>query len=321
MTYTVVATDKVSESGLGHIVEDDRFDVLFEHDSAGDSFVAALSGADALIVRSATTVDTEMLARAPNLKVIGRAGVGVDNIDIPAATQRGVAVVNAPSGNTIAAAEMTMALILATIRHVAAADASLRAGKWDRASFQGSELLGRRLGLIGAGRIGAEVATRCQSFGMDVIIYDPYLSEGRAEEIGCRLTDLDEVVHTADVISLHVPLTDETRGIINRVSISMMKAGTYLINASRGGVVVESDLADALESGHLGGAALDVYEEEPLSEGSPLRNAPRLTLTPHLGASTAEAQVHVAVEVAANVAAVLVDGDLSAALNRDELVN
>ncbi|HUF95352.1 MAG TPA: hydroxyacid dehydrogenase [Acidimicrobiia bacterium] len=321
MTYTVVATDKVSESGLGHIVGDDRFYVLFEHDSASESFVAALSGADALIVRSATTVDTEMLAGAPNLKVIGRAGVGVDNIDIPAATRRGIAVVNAPFGNTIAAAEMTMALILATMRHVVAADASLRAGKWDRASFQGSELLGRRLGLIGAGRIGREVATRCQSFGMDVIIYDPYLSEDRAEEIGCRLTDLDEVVHTADVISLHVPLTDETWGIINRESISMMKAGTYVINASRGGVVVESDLADALESGHLGGAALDVYEEEPLGEGSPLRNAPRLTLTPHLGASTAEAQVHVAVEVAANVAAVLVDGDLATALNRDQLVN
>ncbi|MDP3983574.1 MAG: hydroxyacid dehydrogenase [Acidimicrobiia bacterium] len=321
MTYTVVATDKVSGSGLGHIVGDDRFDVLFEHDSASDSFVAALSGADALIVRSATTVDTEMLAGAPNLKVIGRAGVGVDNIDIPAATRRGIAVVNAPSGNTIAAAEMTMAMILATMRHIAAADASLRAGKWDRASFQGSELLGRRLGLIGAGRIGREVATRCQSFGMDVIIYDPYLSQDRAEEIGCRLTDLDEVVHTADVISLHVPITDETRGIINEESISMMKAGTYLINASRGGVVVESDLADALESGHLGGAALDVYEEEPLGEGSPLRNAPRLTLTPHLGASTAEAQVHVAVEVAANVAAVLVDGDLATALNRDQLVN
>jgi D-3-phosphoglycerate dehydrogenase len=216
---------------------------------------------------------------------------------------------------------MTMALILATMRHVAAADASLRAGNWDRARFQGSELLGRRLGLIGAGRIGAEVAIRCQSFGMDVIIYDPYLSEERADEIGSRLTDLDEVVRTADVISLHVPLNDETRGIISEESISKMKAGTYVINASRGGVVVESDLANALESGHLGGAALDVYEEEPLTEGSPLRNAPRLTLTPHLGAATVEAQGHVAVEVAANVAAVLVDGDLSAALNREQLAN
>jgi D-3-phosphoglycerate dehydrogenase len=319
LTYTVVATDKVSEAGLSRLVEDDRFDVVFEHDSASDGFATALAGAYALIVRSATTVDDEMFDGGPNLKVIGRAGVGVDNIDIPAATGRGIAVVNAPSGNTIAAAEMTMALILATMRHVAAADASLRAGNWDRAGFQGSELLGRRLGLIGAGRIGAEVAIRCQSFGMDVIIYDPYLSEERADEIGSRLTDLDEVVTTSDVISLHVPLTDETRGMINEDSIAKMKAGTYLINVSRGGVVNEADLAAALASGHLGGAALDVYEEEPLSEGSPLRSAPRLTLTPHLGASTAEAQEHVAVEVAANVAAVLVDGDLSAALNKDQL--
>jgi len=321
LTCTVVATDKVSEVGLRGLVEDDRFDVVFEHDSSSDAFATALTGAHALIVRSATTVDADMLDGAPDLKVIGRAGVGVDNIDIPGATQRGIAVVNAPSGNTIAAAEMTMALILATMRHVAAADASLRAGNWDRARFQGSELLGRRLGLIGAGRIGAEVAIRCQSFGMDVIIYDPYLSEERADEIGSRLTDLDEVVRTADVISLHVPLNDETRGIISEESISKMKAGTYVINASRGGVVVESDLANALESGHLGGAALDVYEEEPLTEGSPLRNAPRLTLTPHLGAATVEAQGHVAVEVAANVAAVLVDGDLSAALNREQLAN
>ena len=319
MTYTVVATDKVSDAGLSSLVEDDRFNVVFEHDSASDAFASALATAHALIVRSATTVDDEMLAGAPILKVIGRAGVGVDNIDIPAATGREIAVVNAPSGNTIAAAEMTMALILATMRHVAAADASLRAGNWDRASFQGSELLGRRLGLIGAGRIGAEVAVRCQSFGMDVIIYDPYLSKERADEIGSRLTDLDEVVTTSDVISLHVPLTDETRGMINEDSIAKMKAGTYLINVSRGGVVNEADLAAALASGHLGGAALDVFEEEPLSESSPLRSAPRLTLTPHLGASTVEAQEHVAVEVAANVAAVLVEGDLSAALNKDQL--
>ena len=319
MTYKVVATDKVSDSGLRSLVEDDRFEVVFAHDSTTSGFESALEGADALIVRSATTVDAALLDRGPHLKVIGRAGVGVDNIDIPAATERGIAVVNAPSGNTIAAAEMTMALILATTRHVAAADASLRAGRWDRNLFKGAELRGRRLGLIGAGRIGAEVAIRCQAFGMGVIIYDPYLSEQRAEEIGSRLTDLDEVVTTSDVISLHVPLTDETRGIIDEAAIMRMKPGTFVVNASRGGVVNEPDLAAALESGHLGGAALDVYEDEPLSPGSPLRTAPNLTLTPHLGASTVEAQEHVAVEVAENVAAVLVDGDLSAALNQDKL--
>ncbi|MEX1038056.1 MAG: hydroxyacid dehydrogenase [Acidimicrobiia bacterium] len=319
MTFKVVATDKVSDSGLRSLLEDGRFDVVFEHDSSSPAFTAAFVSADALIVRSATTVDAALLATAPDLKVIGRAGVGVDNIDIPAATDRGIAVVNAPSGNTIAAAEMTMALILATMRHVAAADASVRAGKWDRALFKGSELRGRRLGLIGAGRIGAEVAIRCQSFGMDVIIYDPYLSEERAAEIGCRLTDLDEVIRTADVISLHVPLTEETRGIIDAKAISHMKPGTYVVNASRGGVVGEADLAAALHAGHLGGAGLDVYEDEPLDDASPLRSAPNLTLTPHLGASTVEAQEHVAVEVAANVAAVLVDGDLSTALNKDRL--
>lgn len=319
MTHKVVATDKVSDSGLRSLVDDDRFEVVFAHDSTTSDFESALDGAEALIVRSATNVDAALLDKGSDLRVIGRAGVGVDNIDIPAATERGIAVVNAPSGNTIAAAEMTMALILATMRHVATADASLRAGRWDRNLFKGAELRGRRLGLIGAGRIGAEVAIRCQAFGMDVIIYDPYLSEERAEEIGSRLTDLNEVVKTSDVISLHVPLTDETRGMIDEAAILRMKPGTYVVNASRGGVVNESDLAAALESGHLGGAALDVYEDEPLSGESPLRTAPNLTLTPHLGASTVEAQEHVAVEVAENVAAVLVDGDLSAALNKDQL--
>lgn len=319
MTHKVLATDKVSDSGLRSLVEDNNFEVVFAHDSTTPDFESALEGAEALIVRSATTVDSALLARGPDLKVIGRAGVGVDNIDIPAATERGIAVVNAPSGNTIAATEMTMALILATIRHVAAADASLRAGRWDRNLFKGAELRGRRLGLIGAGRIGAEVAMRCQAFGMDVIIHDPYLSQERADEIGSRLTDLDEVVTTSDVISLHVPLTDETRGMIDEATILRMKPGSYVVNASRGGVVKEADLAAALESGHLGGAALDVYEDEPLNEVSPLRKAPNLTLTPHLGASTVEAQEHVAVEVAANVAAVLVDGDLSTALNGKQL--
>ncbi len=319
MTHKVVATDKVSDSGLRTLVEDDNFEVVFAHDSESPEFGSALEAAEALILRSATTVDADLMERGPQLKVIGRAGVGVDNIDIPAATERGIAVVNAPSGNTIAATEMTMALILATMRHVAAADASLRAGRWDRNLFKGAELRGRRLGLIGAGRIGAEVAIRCQAFGMDVIIYDPYLSEERADEIGSRLTDLDEVVKTSDVISLHVPLNDETRGMIDEAEIVRMKRGTYVVNASRGGVVNEPDLAGALESGHLGGAALDVYEDEPLGADSPLRSAPNLTLTPHLGASTVEAQEHVAVEVAENVAAVLIDGDLSTALNKDQL--
>lgn len=321
MTHVVLATDKVSESGLDSLAQDDRFDVVFAHDSDGEVFSELLTGASGLIVRSATQVDAELMEKAPELKVIGRAGVGVDNIDIPAASARGIAVVNAPSGNTIAAAELTVALMLAAMRHVAAADASLRAGNWDRASFKGWELNGKRLGLIGAGRIGAEVAIRCMSFGMDVIIYDPYLPDSRAREIGSRLTDLEEVITTSDVVSCHVPLNDETRGIVDAEALARMKEEVIVINASRGGVVNEDDLAAALVSGSIRGAALDVYEDEPLSEGSPLRSAPNLTLTPHLGASTAEAQVHVAVEVARNVARVLADGDLSTALNRAELVD
>ncbi len=319
MTFFVLVTDKVAESGLIALNQDDRFSVSYEHDSSSDAYQGSLATANALIVRSATTVDAAMFDAGPNLRVVGRAGVGVDNIDISAATKRGVAVVNAPAGNTIAAAEMTMALILATMRQVAAADASIRAGRWDRATFKGSELRGRRLGLIGAGRIGAEVAIRCQAFGMDVVIYDPYLASERASEIGCRLTDLDEVIETSDVISCHVPLTEETRGMIDEAAISRMKPGTFVVNASRGGVVNEFDLAGALVSGHLAGAGLDVYAEEPLSLSSPLRNAPNLTLTPHLGASTHEAQNHVAVEVAEYVARVLVDGDVSMALNRADL--
>lgn len=318
MTHVVLVTDKVAESGLASLNDDDRFEVHYEHDSSTPGFLERLKEAHALIVRSATNVDGPLLEGAPHLRVIGRAGVGVDNIDIPAASERGVAVVNAPAGNTIAAAELTMALILAVVRHVAAADSSLREGRWDRALFKGSELRGRRLGLIGAGRIGAEVALRCQAFGMDVIIFDPYLAEERASEIGCRLTTLDEVIETSDVISCHVPLTDETKGMINKESIGRMKAGTFLVNASRGGVVNEDDLAEALHNGHLGGAGLDVYEEEPLDSSSPLLEAPRLTLTPHLGASTHEAQQHVAVEVAGYIASVLA-GDLSAALNKNEL--
>lgn len=319
MIHRVLATDKISEEGLAVLKDDFNFELIFEHDSTSEAFVRELAHAHGLIVRSATTVDSDLLAGAADLKVIGRAGVGVDNIDISAATARGIAVVNAPSGNTIAAAELTMALILSAMRHVTAADASIREGKWDRARFKGSELRGRRLGLIGAGRIGAEVAIRCMAFGMEVIIYDPYLPPARADEIGCRLTSLDEVIETGDVISMHVPLNEETRGLINSVTLDRMKRGSYVVNVSRGGVVNEGDLAAALHSGQLAGAGIDVFEEEPLDPASPLRGAPNLTLTPHLGASTVEAQEHVAVEVAHNVMKVLTDGDTSMALNRADL--
>lgn len=319
MTYRILATDGVSEKGLAPLDADDRFDVDIVPDSSSAEFGETLAEAHGLIVRSATKVDGELMDRAPNLVAIGRAGVGVDNIDLDGASERGLAVFNAPGGNTIAAAELTMALILSLVRRVTEADRSMREGRWDRARFKGTELRSKTLGLIGAGRIGSEVAIRCESFGMDVIAYDPYIGEDRAKDLGLRLVELDELMETADIISCHVPLTERTRGMIDAEMLGRMKDDAYVINASRGGVIDEHALVDALKAGTLAGAALDVYETEPLPEDSPLRAAPNLVHTPHLGASTREAQVSVAVEVADALRAAIGDGDVSGALNFDRL--
>jgi len=313
--YTVLVTDKVSGGALEALLSDDRFEVVQINDSKDPSFAEALKTAHGLIIRSATKVKGPMLDGAPELKVVGRAGVGVDNIDLEAATARGVVVLNAPAGNTVSTAELTMALILAMVRGVAEADASVRKGEWARSRFQGVELRGRTLGLIGAGRIGGTVARRCKAFGMDVIAYDPYLTDDRAREMGAERAELDDVIAKADIISLHVPLSDETKGLISKDSIARMKKGSYVVNVSRGGVVDEPALAEALASGHLAGAALDVYENEPLEADSPLRSAPNLILLPHLGASTSEAQELVASEIAEAVRAALAEGDLTRALN------
>ncbi len=313
--FTVLVTDKVSGGALEPLYADDRFDVVQIDDSSDPAFTSALGEANGLIVRSATKVRADMLAAAPELTVVGRAGVGVDNIDLAAAAERGIAVLNAPAGNTVSTAELTMALILAMVRRVAEADASVRGGEWARSRFKGAELRGRTLGLIGAGRIGGEVAKRCRAFGMDVVAYDPYLTDDRATELQAERCELQDLFERADVISAHVPLTDSTRGIVDAEAIAKMKKGAFVVNVSRGGVVDEAALGDALQSGHLGGAALDVYENEPLEADSPLRDVPNLLLTPHLGASTAEAQELVASEIAEAVRAALADGDLSRALN------
>jgi D-3-phosphoglycerate dehydrogenase / 2-oxoglutarate reductase len=319
MTLTVLVTDRVSDEGLASLLDDHRFTIETIYDSASDEFEAILTSAAGLIVRSATKVDAEMIARAPGLQVVGRAGVGIDNIDLAAASKRGIAVFNAPGGNTNAASELTMALILALARRLPEADRSIREGRWDRASFKGIELKGRTLGLVGAGRIGGEVARRCKVFGMEVLVYDPYLPEERAEQLGVRLVSLEHVIENADVISCHVPLTDETRGLIDAPLFGRMKDRVLVVNASRGGVIDEEALAQALHEGMIAGAALDVFEREPLSPESPLRNAPNLVLTPHLGASTEEAQVGVATEVAGYIRAALGEGDLSAAVNAADL--
>ncbi|MDA1102725.1 MAG: phosphoglycerate dehydrogenase [Gemmatimonadetes bacterium] len=313
--FTVLVTDKISESGLEPLHRDSRFEVLQIDDSSGEAFWEALPRAHGLIVRSATKVRSDVLARASQLRVVGRAGVGVDNIDLAEATGRGVAVLNAPAGNTVSAAELTLALILSMVRGVAEADASVRRGEWARSRFNGAELRGRTLGLVGAGRIGGEVARRCRAFGMAVIAFDPYLTEERASDLWVERAELQQVLERADVLSLHVPLTDATRDMIDAAALSGMKKGAFLVNVARGGIVDEVALAAALTSGHLAGAALDVFANEPLEEDSPLRGAPNLVLTPHLGASTVEAQELVATEISEAVRAALADGDLSRALN------
>jgi D-3-phosphoglycerate dehydrogenase len=312
---TVIAADKISLSGLRPLTEDDRFEVLVPDGWTPEQMQEALGRAHGLIVRSATKVTRELLEQAPNLKVVGRGGVGVDNIDLDAATELGVPVINAPEGNTVSAAELAMALILTVARNVSWADASVRSGEWARSQFSGMEIRGKTLGLVGAGRIGTEVAIRAQAFGMETIAYDPYLTEDRAKELGIERVEFDDVITRADVISLHVPLTPQTEGMIGEAELKAMKPTVVLVNAARGGVVDEEALVAALEAGEIAAAALDVYATEPLPEDSPLRSAKNLVLTPHLGASTGEAQELVATEIARGVSAALLEGDLSKALN------
>jgi D-3-phosphoglycerate dehydrogenase / 2-oxoglutarate reductase len=319
MSFRVLIADRIAGGGLAPLRDEPRIELVESTGLQGEALSRALTDVDAVIVRSTTRITRESLAHAERLKVIGRAGVGVDNIDVEAATERGVAVLNAPAGNTVSAAELTMALLLAVVRRIPGADRSMRQGEWDRSSFSGIELYGKTLGLVGAGRIGGEVARRAQAFGMDVLAYDPFLSEERAAALNLELAALEDVIRRADVLSIHVPLTESTAGLIGAQELASMKPGAILVNAARGGVVDEEALWDALEGGHLGGAALDVFEQEPLPADHPLRSARNVVLTPHLGAATREAQQNVAVEIAAAVRNALIDQDFTSAVNAPAL--
>ncbi len=314
-TYTVLVADAIAVDGLAPLRDDPRFEVVVRPGLKGEELVDAIADADAVLVRSATRITRESLARANRLKAIGRAGVGVDTIDVDAATERGIPVLTAPAGNTISAAELTFALLLALARRVAAADRSMKSGEWDKKSFTGIELYGKTLGLIGAGRIGGEVARRARAFGMRVLAYDPFLNAERARVLDVEIGSLTEVFERSDVVSVHVPLTEVTRNLVGAAEIARMKTGALLLNVARGGVIDEEALVDALRSHKLGGAALDVFAVEPLPPDHPLRTLPNVVLTPHLGASTAEAQHNVAIEISEAVRAALVDGDLSRAVN------
>ncbi|MFQ5783334.1 MAG: phosphoglycerate dehydrogenase [Alphaproteobacteria bacterium] len=273
-----------------------------------------LADCDGLAVRSATKVTAELLDAAPNLKVVGRAGVGVDNIDIAAATARGVVVMNTPFGNSITTAEHTVAMMLTLARQIPAADRSTRGGAWEKSRFVGTEVSGKVLGLIGCGNVGSIVASRAQGLKMRVIVYDPFVSPERAAELAVEKVTLDELLARADFISLHVPLTDQTRNMIDAAALAGMKHGARLINCARGGLVVEADLKAAIESGHIAGAALDVFAAEP-PEDNPLFHVDQVVVTPHLGASTAEAQENVARQVAEQMSDFLTVGAVANAIN------
>ena len=268
-----------------------------------------------LVIRSAHKIDAEVLHAAPKLKIIARAGVGVDNVDIPLATELGIVVVNTPDGNTISTAEHTFGLMLALARHIPQAHASMNVGKWDRKSFSGVELRGKTLGVVGFGRIGRAVAKRALAFEMTVIAHDPYLTTDLAADLGVKLVSLDELFHTSDFITLHAMLTAENHEMINRESLARMKRGVRIIDAARGALINEADLAEALQSGQVAGAALDVYAEEPPKPDNPLLHLPNVVHTPHLAASTEDAQITVSVDAAKLVVDALLRDDVKNVVN------
>lgn len=315
MRPKVVIAEAIAEAGVQALAADCDVDVAVGMGRA--ELLARMGDAQALLVRSGTRVDAELIAAAPELKVVGRAGIGVDNIDLEAATGAGVLVVNAPQANVISAAEHTLALLLAQARNVARADVTVRAGRWDRASFQGVELHGKTLGVIGLGRIGTLVAQRALAFGMRLIAYDPYVSDDRARRLGVELAaTLDDVFAEADFVTLHLPKTRETEGLIGADAFAKMKDGVRIVNTSRGDILDEEALAEAIGSGKVAGAALDVFAEEPLGE-SPLRDLPQVVLTPHLGSATREAQDKAGIAVAEAVASALRGELVLSAVNVD----
>jgi D-3-phosphoglycerate dehydrogenase / 2-oxoglutarate reductase len=299
----VLIPEKLADPGIELLRQDFEVDVRLG--LTPEELLENIGDYDGMIIRSATQVTPEVIDRADNLKAIGRAGIGVDNIDIEAATKRGVIVANAPESNTVAAAEHTLGLMLASARHIPAADSSLRDGEWNRSAFKGVEVSGKTLGLIGLGHVGAIVARGALGMGMRVLAYDPYVSEGRMRQANVdRAETTDEVFEEADFVSLHVPRTPQTMGLVNEASLSRMKPTAYLINVARGGIVDETDLYNALKEGTIAGAALDVFAEEPTTQ-SPIFTLPNVVVTPHLGASTAEAQDRAGITAAEQVATAL----------------
>ena len=311
----VLVSDKLSPTAV-EIFRQRGVEVDYQPDLGKDKekLLSVIDQYDGLAIRSATKVTEKLINAATNLKVIGRAGIGVDNVDIPAASRKGIIVMNTPFGNSITTAEHAIAMLFAVARQIPEANTSTHAGKWEKNRFMGVEITGKTLGVIGCGNIGSVVAMRGVGLKMHVIAYDPFLSEKRASELGVEKVELDELFARSDFITLHTPMTDKTRGIIDRQAIAKMKDGVRIINCARGGLIVEADLVEALRSGKVAGAGIDVFETEPATE-NPLFNMPNVVCTPHLGASTTEAQENVALQIAEQMSDYLVKGAVTNAIN------
>ncbi len=308
----IIVAEKISSSAVD-LLKEPQWTVI-THDQLDGKLAAELESADALIVRSAVKVDAALLEHARKLRVIGRAGIGVDNVDLDAATRKGICVMNTPGANAVAVAEQTIAMCLAMARHLCRADALMHAGKWEKKSLQGTELRGKTLGIVGLGKIGMEVARRARTFGMEIMAHDPFVSPSIAKDQNIRMASLDEIYAAADYLTLHVGLTPQTTGMINAESLKKMKKGIRLVNCARGELVDEAALVEALKQGHVAGAALDVFVHEPLKD-SPLAALPNVVLTPHIGGSTHEAQEAVGIQIAQQVKEYLKHGVIQNAVN------
>ena len=316
----VLIADAISQRGVDELSRDGAIEAVVKTGLTEKELVDFIPEFSALVVRSQTKVTAGVLNAGTKLRVVGRAGVGVDNVDVETATRRGIIVLNAPGGNTVSTAEHAFSLLLSAARKIPQADANVRSKRWDKKNFEGVELYNKTLGVIGMGRIGSELSRRAIAFGMRVIAYDPYLSPTRARSLQVELADeLDDLLASADFISLHTPLTVETRHILDAAQLQKTKRGVRIINCARGGLIDENALLKALQDGQVAGAALDVFETEPLPVDSPLRGAPNLVLTPHLGASTAEAQESVGIEIAHSIRAALLEGTIRNAVNMPSL--
>lgn len=309
----ILVSDKVSEKGVELLRAEHEVDV--NHNLTPVELIEIIPQYDALVVRSETKVTKPVIEAAAKLKVIGRAGVGVDNIDVPAATQKGIIVLNAPDGNTVAATEHTMAMMLALARNIPQAYNSMKEGKWERSKFVGVEMRGKVLGIIGLGRIGSGVAKRALAMDMTVLAYDPYISDERAKDLGVELADLEEIYKNADFLTIHMPLTNETKHLLNRDAFAKMKKGIRIVQCARGGIIDEEALAGAIQESVVAGAAIDVFEKEPVDPANPLLAMDKVIFTPHLGASTKEAQIGVAIDVAEGILTALRGEPVTTAVN------